>query len=126
MKEYHSLNSTRSIGRDMMTNVIKEKCKVSHIRELKFKDCEKAVTILDPTDFCPFPQIKHGIILDPGLTKYVINKIQEHQSYAIRLWNRMNEDVESWGSQEKKTPFYTLAEEKCPMVFQLCAPKGRF
>ena len=110
----------------MMTNVIKEKCKVSHIRELKFKDCEKAVNILEPTDFCPFPQNKHGIILDPGHTKYVKNKIQEHQSYAIRLWNRMNEDVESWGSQEIKTPFYTLAEENCPMVFQLCAPKRKF
>ena len=110
----------------MMTNVIKERCKISHIRDLKFKDCSKAVRILEPTDFCPFPQFKHWMIVDPNYIKLVNKKIDEHQSFAIRLWNRMNENVESWGNPDTKTPFYTLAENKCPMVFQLCAPKRRF
>ena len=126
LKEYYSLNSTHSIGRQMMTNVIKERCKVDHIRDLKFKQCSKAIRILEKNDFCPFPQFKHWMVVDPSYAKLIKRKVDEHQSYAFRLWNRMNDRVDTWGSPDFKTPFYKLAEEKCPMVFQLCGPSGRF
>jgi hypothetical protein len=110
----------------MMTSVIKERCKVDNIRDLKFKQCSKAIKILEPNDFCPFPQFKHWMIVDPSYTNLVKKRLEEHQNYAIRLWNKMNDRVESWGNPNFTTPFYALAEQKCPMVFQLCSSSGRF
>ena len=101
---------------------------MNHIRDLKYKYCPKAhfLQILETNDFCPFPQFKHWMIVDPSHVSLVFLKLEEHQSYAIKLWNRMNDHMESWGNPEFVTPFYSLAEKKCPMVFQLCGPTGRF
>ena len=110
----------------MITSVIKEKCKVNHLRDLKFKDCSKAIKILETKDFCPFPQFKHWMIVDPSYVNLVVSKLEEYQSYAVRLWNQMNEGAESWGKPDFVTPFYNLAQKKCPMVFQLCGPTDGF
>ena len=122
----YTTNSTQSIGRELMTSVIKEKCRVKHIRDLKFKYCKKAINILEPKHFCPFPQFKHWMIVDPSYVNLVTNKLEEQKSYAIKLWTNMNHRVESWGNAGLITPFYSLAEKKCPMVFQLCGPTDRF
>ena len=66
------------------------------------------------------------MIVDPSYANLIKHRLDEHQSSAIRLWNKMNERVESWGNPDFTTPFYKLAEEKCPMVFQLCSSSGRF
>ena len=110
----------------MLTSVMKEKCKVNHIRDLKFKQCSKALKILEPTDFCPFPQFKHWMIVDPSYKNLVLTKLKEYRSYAMKLWTKMNTRVESWGRPDLNTPFYSLAEVKCPLVFQLCGSSGRF
>ena len=90
----------------MLTSVMKEKCKVNHIRDLKFKQCSKALKILEPTDFCPFPQFKHWMIVDPSYKNLVLTKLKEHKSYAMKLWTKMNTRVESWGRPDLNTPFY--------------------
>ena len=109
-----------------MTSVLKERCKVNHIRDLKFKECKRSTKILEPNDFCPFPQFKHWMIFDTSYVNLVLRKLEEHKSYAIRIWSKMNSNVDSWGNSDFVTPFYKLAEKKCPLVFQLCGDAGRF
>ena len=109
-----------------MTSVVKERCKVEQIRDLKYKECKRSTKILEPSVFCPFPLFKHPMIFDSSKVKLVLSKLEEHQSYAIRIWSKMNANVESWGNSDSVTPFYKLAEKKCPLVFQLCGEAGRF
>ena len=109
-----------------MTGVVKERCRVNHIRDLKFKECKKSATILEPSDFCPFPYYKHEMMFNPSYVKLVLTKLEEQNSYATRLWVKDNSDLESWGNADFITPFYKLAEQKCPLIYQFCGEAGRF
>ena len=113
-------SNTHSIGKDLITKFLKKGCKVSSIRELVHKQCKKSATVLSKlTDFCPLPNFKKWMIYNSNYAKFVTNKIEEVNSFGIKLWSADEDNV--WGIETAPSPFHfhKLAKTACPLITEI-------
>ena len=74
--------------------------------------------LLPPETFSPVPEAQYLKLYDPARAKLVLKKIEEAQSFGVKLWTSKS-GTENLGSANFTTTFYKLAEEKCPMNVRL-------
>ena len=118
-------NNSKSLGSILMTENLKKHCQVSFLKDLKFKFCSKAPKLMSSEKFAPIEETQFKKIYDPQRTKLVLKKIQEFESFAIKLWT-FKSGTENLGSSRLNTTFYHLAKEKCPYSYKILPANKHF
>ena len=92
---------------------------VSYLKDLSFKHCQNAPKLLANSKFVPITEVEYKKLYDPSRTKLILKKLDESQSFGVKLWT-FKPGTEILGHSKLNTTFYALAKEKCPITFKTC------
>jgi hypothetical protein len=119
---HYDPNDYRSVGTRLVTERVKYLCHVDFVNELVYRQCASSPPLRPVADFCPLEEAKHWMLFDRFRTKLVKKRLEEHESYGVRLWRGASNGLASWGAANDSTAAYELAKESCP--FTLMVVKG--